>query len=562
MTIPYMPNLNLRRQTVFISSIINDGIVNTALKAERINDAIAADDVRDVVFDIPLDLTFARTATVDGSATAVFRIPSNRRLIGSPGCPIDASAWSTTSTSGQRRHLFRAEGEESDSVSLTADLEYGRRTITVGSAGLAELVSYGLGVGALIRITSDRLWITGGTVGTEEQGEFLTVVDLDSDGFDILGASHDNYAVSDDARVHVVTPAAGIILEGITAVGPGMLSDGGTPIEGDRMMHMILCSGLRLNDVSCTNFDNGNYFYSCPDGKATGFKCFAQTEGASTRAVNQYGLALVNACQDWVVDDATIVGNKHGLVQTESNLHQGVTRRCTFKNSTILGTWNFAVATHTNAEHMVTEGNSIEACSGGVEGGCRAFTSRKNTVRFQRYVAGEHGIGIACTEVPEDFLSEGDRVYGGGYGFRLDTGSFAPLSGSNGPRKIRIVDFYADACNRGGVWIEWEGSGDRDGVEMVGISTRNIGQPVTVEGYPTSGTADNYASIRVVGNASGDLTRVSINGARLEGWSGNTAACVLTDYAVGVHVSNVSYADHVAPSLGDTDIVTSNNNEF
>jgi hypothetical protein len=564
----YAPNLILHNRAVFLSSIITDGLVDTAVKAARINAAIADAAVREVYFDIPLELTFARTASIDGATTSVFRIPSNRRLIGSPGDLIDASAWSTSATTGQRRYLFRADGTESAAVSLTADLQRARSKITVGSTGLAELVSYGLGPGAMVRITSDRLWIAGGTVGTEEQGELLTVASLTSDGFVFHGASHDDYDVADDARVHVVTPAAGIILEGIAALGPGMLSNGSTPIEGDRMLHMVLCSGLRLDDVSCTNFDSGNYFYSCPDGLATGFKWRCQTAGAAERAVNQYGFALVNACQDFVVNDATMRGGKHALVQTESGTARGVTRRCEFKNSTIFDTWNWAVAAHTNAEHIAAEGNFIEGCSGGVEGGCRGFVSRRNTVRFLQYFSpppgepGELGIGIGCTEVPEDFLSEGDRVYGGGYGFRIDTGAFAPLSGSNGPRKIRVRNFYAEASNQCGLEIDWTGAGDRDGVELTDISTRNIGQPVTAEGYPTTGTSTAAPSIRITGNGSGDLTRVSINGARLEGWAGNAAACILTADAVGVHIHNVSYADHAAPILGGSGVVDAAINAF
>jgi hypothetical protein len=562
MTLPFAPMLNLYRRTVFISSIIQDGLVDTAAKAERINAAMADDQVREVVFDIGLQLTFARTASIDGSTTSVFKIPANRRLIGVPGLAIDASGWATDATTGQRRYLFRADGTESAAVALTADLDYGRRAVVVGSTGLATLVSYGLGVGAMVRITSDRLWVEGGTVGTEEHGEILTVTALNSDGFDFFGAAHDTYEVAENAEVVVVTPARGIVLEGISAIGPGMLTDDVTPIIGDRMFHLTLCDGLRMDDVSCTNFDNGNFFYSCPNLRATRFHCTFETEDAATRAVNQYGFALVNACQDCVVDDAYMIGGKHALVQSESGTARGVTRRCVLKNSTLLRTWNFAVAVHTNAEHITAEGNFIEACSGGVEGGCRGFVSRRNTVRFLRYVAGEQGVGIACTEVPEDFLSDGDRVYGGGFGFRLDTGTYAPLTGSDGPRKIRIHNFYAEASNQVGLSIDWEDAGDRDGIELVNISTRNIGQPVTVEGYPTTGPAVAAPSIKIKGNASGDLTNVSIKVARLEGWTGNTTAAVFTQYCDGLHVTDVSYTEHAAPALAGSNIVSDNLNAF
>ena len=106
----------------------------------------------------------------------------------------------------------------------------------------------------------------------------------------------------------------------------------------------------------------------------------------------------------------------------------------------------------------------------------------------------------------------------------------------------------------------WDGTGVRYDVELTDISTRGVGRPVDADGLPTTGTPAAASSIDVRGNASGSLNRVKISGANLQGWPGNTAACAITQYCNGVHAAGISWANHDAPSIGTTNVVTANNN--
>lgn len=545
------PYLTLGRNTIYTSNIVN-GDLDTAVKVAAINAAMAQAGVDTVVFDRGYNLTLPRTDLVDGVAAKLFVIPSGRRVIGDPLRPIDMSMMAN---SGDAKYLFRADGTAGTSQALTADLANGVSSVVLDAPKMTALA---LVKGDRVSITSDRLFIAGGGVGSEECGEITTVVSTTSTGFSFYPPAQDSYTVANAAKVQKLTMAR-VGIEGIRAIGPGQFA---TDVTGDRMLHMVWCDGLRIDGAASEYFDNGNYLYSCPDGSAVDFRAIFQPKNG--RVSNQYGLGLVNACQDFTVDSAYVVNGKHGIVQSESSIARGVTRRLLIKNCTVTGTWNYGIATHTSAEQITVERNTLIGCSGGIEAGCRSFVSRNNTIRQLRFLAGDLGTGIAINEICEDVLSSGDRVYDGGYGVRLETGVVPLLSGSVGPVKIKIENFLASGSNQDGIRIQWDGTGARYDVDLRDISTFKIGQPVNaITGLPDpAGVPTAAQSIDIRGNASGDLGRVKIDGANLQAFSGsggtNTAVAILTQYCAGVHVSDVSYVNHGAPSLSGTGVVTSN----
>jgi len=551
----YSPYMALGRNTLYTSNIVN-GDLDTAAKIAAINAAMAQTGVQTVVFDRAYNLTLARTDLVDATAAKLFSIPSGRRVIGDPLRPLDMSMMPN---SGSAKYLFRAEGTAGTSQALTADLANG---IGVAVLDAPKMTALGLVNGDRVSITSDRLFIAGGTVGTEECGEIATVVSTTATGFTFYPAAQDSYTVADAAKVQKLTMAR-IGLEGLRAIGPGQFA---TDVVGDRMLHLVWCDGLEIDGLASEYFDNGNYLYSCPDGRATDFRAIFQPAGGRTS--NQYGLAAVNACQDFVIDSAYIVSGKHGVVQTESSIARGVTRRLTVKNCTVTGTWNYGIAMHTNAEQITVERNTVVGCSGGLEAGCRSFVSRNNTIRQLRYLAGDLGTGIGINEVCEDVLSSGDRVYDGGFGIRLETGVVPLLSGSVGPVKIKIENFLASGSNQDGIRIKWDGAGARYDVDLRDICTFGIGQPVdAVTGLPdAAGVPTAASSIDVRGNAAGDLGRVKVDGANLQAFTGsggtNTATALITQFCAGVHVNDVSYVNHAAPSLSGTGVVSSEINAW
>jgi hypothetical protein len=336
----------------------------------------------------------------------------------------------------------------------------------------------------------------------------------------------------------------GVTFEGLRAIGPGYLNNGATAVSGDRMFHLVGMDGLVIRDCASEFLDNGSYIYSSVDGEVSGFRAIFQTTDATTRAMNQYGLGLLNACQDILVDSAYVIGGKHGVVQSESSLLRGVTRRCIVRNSTVFGTWNFGIAAHTNAEQFTAQGNEVQGCNAGIEAGCRDFISRNNTIRF--LPDANIGVGIGVTDIPENIVSEGDRVYGGRFGFRLNTTSFPKFSGSVGPGEITVKNFYAERFSQAGVQMLSALAGPIYNFEMTGIRTYQAGDTATgITAAP---------SITI----SGPLNRVRIDGANLMAAPTNTSACIVTSGITDGRVSNVNYDGHAAPSLGGTDVTSAN----
>jgi hypothetical protein len=517
-------------QTLFISTV-HRGDLTTNAQRLAINTAMADPNIQTVVFDRPINITTRNVAT----GTGIFQLPG-KRIEGRPNAPLD---FSMAPNSGAAKYLFRADGTAGEARSVTANVAAGDATIIVGSTNMGLL---GLSRGDKVTITSDRLFVAGGTVGTEECGEIVTVTSTASDRFTCMPPVSDSYLMTDAAKVQKISMIRGLTIEGVRGIGPGQFA---TDVIGDRMFHLIYCDHLRMDAVESQFFDNGNYIYSSTDAIIRDFRAEFQTQNA--RTANQYGLAAVNACQDFVVDSAYIINGKHGVAQSESNIARGVTRRFEIRNSTITGTWNFGIATHTNAEHLLFSGNQLLGCNGGIEAGTKNVSTRNNVIRFLPEAS--LGIGIGVTENPENFTSEGDRVFGGLFGVRMNTTSFAIKSGSAGPNEFRVSNFYAERFQQSGVQVLSALAGPFFNVTLTGINTRQAGGSVA-PGTP--------ASITV----SGPFTRVQISNCNLQARDGNTAACILTSGITDGRVQDVNYHNHAAPILGGTDVTSDNVTAF
>lgn len=531
MTGMFSPALMLGRNTIYASTVVN-GDIDTSGKLARMNAAMAEAECQTFVFDRRYNLT---TRAISGTNN-LFVVPAGLNVIADPNRPLDMSMMAN---SGTPKYLFRADGTASAAQLLTADLAAGSETVPLDAGKIAAL---GLSRGDRVTITSNRLFVAGGTVGAEECGEISTVVAVGSTSFTISPPAQDSYAVADAAQVQRLTMASGIRMEGVRGIGPGQFA---TDTIGDRMLHMIWPDGLRLDGCTSEYMDNGNYLYSCPDLRASQWRTVFQPQNG--RISNQYGLAFVNACQDGLIEDSTGVGGKHFIVQTESGTARGVTRRMTVRDCTATGTWNYALATHTNAEQVTFERNQINGCNAGIDAGSRGVTTRGNTIRF--LPDANIGIGISVSEVPEAYSGEGDRVYGGRYGIRCDSTSTAPLSGSVGPAGIRVKDFYAERFSQRGVLIKTAGAGKSD-VDLRNIQTREAGG--------AAGGVTAAVSIEVAGN----FTNVVVAGANLQAAAGNTSACIVTSGITNGRIRDVDFTGHGAPSAAGTDVTQTNVNAF
>lgn len=525
----FNPYMMLGRNTIYASTVHNNDI-STAGHLAALNAAMT--QCQTFVFDRGYNLT---SRAISGTSN-LFVVPAGLNVIADPNRPLDMSMMAN---SGTPKYLVRADGTAGTAQNLGADLAAGSETVTLDADKIAALA---LVRGDRVTLVSDRLFVAGSTVGAEEQGEISTVVAVGATTITISPPAQDAYAVSDGARVAKLAMAKGIRIEGLRGIGPGQFA---TDTVGDRMLHMIWADGLHMDGCGSDYLDNGSYLYSCPDLRVTGWRAVFQPQNA--RTANQYGLAFVNACQDGLIEDSTGAGGKHFIVQTESSTARGVTRRMTVRDCTATGTWNYALATHTNAEEVTFERNQINGCNAGIDAGSRGVTTRDNVVRF--LPDANIGVGISVSEVPEDFTSSGDRVFGGRYGIRCDSTFTPPLSGSTGPSGIRVRDFYAERFSQRGVLVKTTAAGKTD-IDLRGIHTREAG----------GATGGVTAAVSV--EVAGDFTNVVIADCNLQAAAGNASACLVTQGITNGRVRNIDYAGHAAPSAGGADVTQTNVSAF
>lgn len=596
---PYVIGMN----ALYLSTIWRNDLA-VADDVARLNSAIADTRFSHIIQDVSYNLTLPRSENVNGSPTKLLAMPAQKHFevkgghrfdlspMGTSGQPkylmriegtspaataivADISAGSNYCDLGTPSAMAALALVRGDDVQITSDkLFFNGSTIqltlagevlvalgetltqaSTGASGVVETTSIS-GSRSLITLKATGIFNTtnqlsgsfSGALGAnsvpfyvaipEAQGEIVQVTSVTADGFYFYPPAQDNYAAADNAIARKLNMAKGIRIDGLTANGTGEFD---TDTVGDRMLNAVWAKDLRLDSCVSDHMDNGGfYLYSCWDGGA--INCKATTQPNPARTANKYGFALVNACQDFVVQSLTTIGMKHGGVFTESDIARGVTRRCYFDDGSHFGTSNYALAGHTNHENCGYRRNKINGCNAGVELGFLDALSDRNEIKFLPNA--NIGIGIGITDVAIRTTSKGDRVYNGRYALWLNTTSLPIISGSTGPSKISVNDLYAEAQSVAGIEIEWNGTGDRFDVEVNKVVTRDIGLDGT-----SPGVDSDIPSILIRGNASGNLGRIRLHDISTHSATGNTAAAILVQYMDGCHATAISYGGgHTPPA--------------
>ena len=529
----------IRRENIIRANDIVDGDIDTADKVGALQAAINSAIGKTFVWNVPYgestrnyNITDRGLIDTTANSSAFFSVPAGVTMEGSYNAPVDMSP---LATSGDVRYAFRSDGTSSSPVPLLVDLDLGQTSANIGTAGINSLA---LVKGDRVSIGSDRVFIAGGSPTTEKAGEIVTVTSVGSATFEFQPPINDNYPVVDVTRVNKLTMNTRNSFNGIHIIGPGQFN---TDTIGDRGFHLVYMDRLSVEGCDVSYCDNaGIYAYSCPDSAIKEMRVLFDETGTNT--VNQYGIAMVNACQDFeVVDCATILG-KHGVIQTESSLAPGVSRRLTIRDCKVEGTWNVGIGTHTNAEFIEVIRNQMQGCNAGIEAGSRVFRSEGNTVQF--LPDNDIGAGIFISDIADNVRSRNDSVFGGRFAFRYGDPSL--FAGSSGPRRFQVDDLYATDFSQAGISINSTHVGTTENIHISNVETRRAGNA------PSGVTAAPSIDI------DGDFSKVTIDNCDLQAETGNTSACIVTTGISNGRVNVVNYSGHTAPILGGTD-VTSNN---
>lgn len=493
-----------------------------------------------------------------GSGSGILNIGALKRFIGEPELCLDMSLMPN---SGTPRYAFFTPSGDQTPANLTSDAIVGQNFVSVGAANIASL---GLEVGHHVSITADKVFIDGGTAGAENQGERPQISKIDGDDVYVTPALQDTYLVSDGATIRRVIMHEKVQVEGVSVKGCGQFA---TDTIGDRGFHLIHMNRLRMVDCNASFCDNGNYLYSST-GVVDGFGYQFDLQSIIPRNANQYGLAYVNACQDLTIKRTDGIGGKHGIVQSESDFVHGVSRRVSLLDNTVRSTWNYGVATHTNAAFLFFERNKLFDCNGGVEFGCRDVYSKSNQVFNTPDVIGDVysdpsadpadgklnllGTAFNIADIADNINSTADKAYRGRYGLRLSD-SQTIFSGSAGPRNINIMDFFSTDAAQAGISIKSNHVGTNSDIHITRPTTRRTGN--------SSDGVTAAVSIEI----DGDFDKVSIKNGDLQSVAGNASGCITTANVRDAHVTDNLYSGHAVPIIAGAvgaNIVTRNNEEY
>ena len=476
---------------------------------------------REVVFNVPYGETSRHYRCLSRTSQLLF-MRSGSRVIFEDGAILD---YSGLPASGDNANgFFRVDsGADGTDYPTTADATAGDTSITISPANAVLLAASGAARYSMVRISSDKLWISGGNPTTCFQGEYRMISEINTTTgvISFIGALEDSYATADNTVVSLLDPITGSI-DNIQIIGPGAFDNA----LGDIGVRLQNPFGFKMNGGRIEGCDFGAVFVV---GDMYGrYSNITTLHGPNDFNQNQYHFCYVNACQGTIIEGMRQFSGKHGVVQSDTGAPRGVTRHVQIVSNDIQATWGAAIPTHLNAERISARFNKILGCGAGIEAGCRHFSTFKNEIDFTV----TPGVGIAITEDPYKITLDGDVVRGGLYGVRLNSTSFPQVSGTQGPAEIVVRNIYMENLTQAGVEISY-------------TADTNPHYNVTIEGIKTRN--QNGVSVAVTGT----FERVSIRNCDLQGNGGGFAA-VTSSSVVDLDVTNVRYSGHNTPLLGGT----------
>lgn len=290
----------------------------------------------------------------------------NLNFIGLGGATLDFSD-RTGYFLDMLRPLVDARGQVSPPIPITADVLAGSWVVSMPTAGLQE--------GDLVIVTSDAT--LDGDVVKATQGEYVYVDEIiDGTMFRANNTFHADYLLSDNARLHVVTPADNINVQGITFLGRGRTPPG---TDGDLGLTFTYCRHVRVRDCvfkyidqvqlefrSCYDFMSvGNSFhhgkYVDGDGNSAGIN---RPVATGSRGTVQYQVRVSDCSMYGIIQGCVGEGSRHFFNTGHSNRPLdgtptpnrgylfGISRYIYVEDCFAKNTWHACYSTHNDAEHV------------------------------------------------------------------------------------------------------------------------------------------------------------------------------------------------------------------
>jgi polygalacturonase len=357
-------------------------------------------------------------------------LKSNVTLLGVPGAIIDLSNRSGWDNAGFGSCIIFGSGSLGNTINLSADALVNAATLQVAST--AELAA-----GDLILLTSNAVWL--GDTNPGEIGELVTIKSVDSATQITLSHTiHENYLISDSARICKITPIENLTIEGLTFIGKG------SPTASDNVRGQIgvgIAYGKNITIRDCTfkKIDQVSLeLCSCYQFRVE--NCSFEHDPTPAGIYVQYQCRISSACIYGVVDGVNGVLSRHTVVFGHNSGYNGIARHIRVKNCSAKGTWHAAYSTHNSAEHITFENNEAVGCLAG-------FNIRDKFAQVKGNRMFGCGQGIFFTKrVMKAHITDNEIVNCSGNGIYMND---SDLDGDVVTDAIIIQDNYIDGATHG-----------------------------------------------------------------------------------------------------------------
>lgn len=484
-----------------------------------------------VAIQAAIDDTSARKATLkfpsgsymlNGESQLTLR--SNTHIIGEPGTEINMSnrtGWN--SGSAPEGFIIKGQGALGAEILVTQD--------TATTSDIVHLTSTaGLSNGDLLLLTSDSTW--PGDVSPAKAGELIKILKVeDSTRLTLATKPHEEYRLTDRARIYKVDPVKNVVIKGITFTGRGVPPGGAT--KGQLGVGIFWGENITLDNCDFKGLDQicmelcGVYGYRVNN---TRFDSGKVPEGWTYPYV-QYQMRISSPSTYGVVDGAYGVSGRHTVFTGHYATFPGIVRHLIVKNCFALGTWHAAFSTHNDTEHVVFDNNTAVNCVYGFNMRDKNATVTNNTMVGCHvpilYYGRTRGVTVSGNKI---YKTTGTAIYMQDNQMDADT-DFNDLTIENNEIDGSVVGIYLQNNSNNRL---------KRGLSISGNKIRNIGD----------GTSLNNNAVRINGAFSGRIQNNDIrhiNGGHaihLEGLARylQVRGNMLEGFATGVHIlSTITY---------------------
>lgn len=483
-------------------------------------------------FGLSGDLTLEPGVYYMGTEPFNAMLKSNTNIQAS-GAILDFSD-STKNTTG----YIKAYGADVlQAFTLSADAAKDSNNIRLNDAS-------GISEGDILYIKSETVWSSDA-----KQAEIICVSMVDGNELTLTSTLQSKFAML-DTTVELRDIKSNITLEGITLIGSGrQLAAGGKNERGVQFNNVANCE---LRNVKTYNFDHTGIMLANAYNTNIRQCTVGLTKQKDGENYVQYCISLADAFNGGIVEGCVTNQGRHGVVYTTYSGY-GYSVNHKVENNIISNTNNCGISTHKTNADLLTRGNIMNNCWGGIDIRVNKASCIGDKVYNPTY-------GVVLRGNVSDLNLKDMEVYNS---FNAIYGA-AELEGVN--KNLKITNLVSKGSTNDAVKILMPADSSIEGLDIVSSTLKDTGgegvsltgdiTDVLIDALITKGQLSTRYGVRLFGVTDATITNSTFTGRPVRA---EANAAVVSS---GIRVLNNTYTGDYTPLAaagGTTDVLSRGN---